>query len=284
MSADDTPRCWMCEAPADSAEHRLKKRDIVRAYGAGPYRGPSAPLHVIGGTQRAVQGPGARTLTYSQNLCLLCNTTRSQPYDRAYDTLIDWIAANEKMVLHKRFINLFDVYGASFADDQLDLYKYFAKSFGCRLVDASQSVPQDIVALFDLRSFQTALRITFSVNEDILLMRSQDRDKFIGKSGLYAHIDTHDPQSILAYEANEHVSWFTTNYWYDCAPNGDYGSTWVADAQHIYLGSHAPLTDEARAELSQSWRVIARSCRPTTYAASRHCRLARPLRMFYRSR
>ena len=255
MSADDQTLCWMCGAPADSAEHRLKRTDIVRAYGNGPCRGPSAPLHVVGDAQRLVQGPGAQTLKYSQGLCVPCNSARSQRYDRAYDTLVDWIFENEHAVLRKRFINFADVYGLSFAEDQLNLYKYFAKSFGCKLVDASQSVPLDIVALFELSRFQTALRMSFSVNEDILLMRSEDRNSFIGKSGLLAHIDAHDQQHILGYEANEHVSWFTTNFWYGWSPDGDLGSTWVADSQHVYLGSNAPLSEAARAEF------IARSAR-----------------------
>jgi len=240
--------CWMCGGPASSSEHRLKRSDIVKAYGRGPYSGGDAPVHVVSGSIKPVRGPRAGTLKYSPSLCATCNSTRSQPFDVAYDRLIEWVFDNEADVLRKRFLNFAEVYGATFATDQLDLYKYCVKSFGCRLVDANQSVPPDIVALFDLTQFQTGLRISFSVNEDVLLMKADNRRGFIGKTGMMAGLDAKDQTRVNWYYMSEHVSWFTISHWYMCLPDGDLGSTWVADSQHVYLGSHTPLTAEQRAE------------------------------------
>jgi len=49
-------------------------------------------------------------------------------------------------------------------------WKYFVKSFGCRLVDAGEPVPRDLVELLPRESFRTKLAITFCVNEDVLLL------------------------------------------------------------------------------------------------------------------
>lgn len=241
--------CWMCGAVANSSEHRLKKADLVRAYGRGPYSGPHRPLHVRAGKLTEIQGPNSRAVKYGALICETCNTTTTQPYDNAYDRLIEWLFHNEATLLGRRFINFADVFGPDFAPWQLNLYKYLAKSFGCRLVDAKQVVPDDIRGLFDKEQFQTALRITFSVNEDILAMPSSDRDGFIGKGDLMAMVERTDPSQINGFYFSEHVSWFTTHYWYDLNPDGDLGSVWVADCQHVYLGSHESLSPDQRAEM-----------------------------------
>jgi hypothetical protein len=108
MAESKTPLlapCWICSAPADSGEHRMKKSDMVRAYGKGPYRGGAAPVHVFDGVQTAIQGPRSNTLKYEPSLCHNCNTTRTQTFDRAYDQFISWVLTNEDVVLTKRFIN-----------------------------------------------------------------------------------------------------------------------------------------------------------------------------------
>ena len=241
--------CWICGAEADSAEHRLKKSDLVRAHGRGPYKGPSALSHVRGGKETSVQGPGSKTVKYLPSLCQHCNSKRTQPFDRAYDQFIDWIIkGNEGIVLHRRFIDFAEIYGNDWESRQLDLYKYFAKSFGCRLIDAGTDVPKDVVELIGKERFRTALRLTVAVNEDVLLMPSKDRDGFIGKGDLLAWAPTQMPDEADGFTWDEHVSWLTICYWYNRFPDGRYGSTWVADSQFLYLGSFAPLDDDTRAD------------------------------------
>lgn len=245
-SQTQTPAlCWICGNPADSGEHRLKKADLVRAYGRGPYCGADAAVHVRGGVIAPIQGPGAGALKYEPLLCQYCNNTRTQPFDVAYDRLMLWIFENEDAVLRKRFVDFFEVFGVQFEDSARDLYKYYVKSFACRLVEASQSVPVHLVELLPLQYFKTALRISFSVNEDILLL--PERSLFIGKGDLIAWRSRSDSTAPLGYTWSEHVSWFTTNFWFDRPVDGNLGSSWTADAQHIYLGSSAPLTPEDRA-------------------------------------
>jgi hypothetical protein len=256
------PTCWMCGAEANSSEHRLKKADIVRAYGRGPYSGDHRPMHVRTGKLTEIQGPNSRTIKYAAILCHTCNTTSSQPYDVAYDRLIEWVFQNESFVLRRRFIDFADVFGPDFPLHQRNLYKYFAKSFGCRLIEAGQVVPDDVRNLFDKEQFQTALRITFSVNEDILAMPASDRQGFIGKSDLVAMVQRNDHTQIDGISFNEHVSWFTTHYWYALSPDGNLGAVWVADSQHIYLGSHEPLSPELRAEMIE--KLTARGAESAT--------------------
>lgn len=247
-----TNRCWMCGSIADSSEHIFKKRDIVRAYGNGPYTGDNSPVHVKNAKVTSFQGPNSKTIKYEKNLCHQCNTSKTQCFDIAYDTFIDWVLTNEEKALRERFINFETVYSSEYALQQLNLYKYLAKSFGCRLADANQAIPKDVVKLFKKTRFRTGLRISFSVNQDVLLMPKNIRNFYIGKGALHQT----KLKSIFnnhGYMWSENVSWLFINYWYLTEPDGDLGSTWVADSKHIYLGSCEPLNDDIRKNIQDAF-------------------------------
>jgi hypothetical protein len=240
--------CWICGDPADSAEHRIKKADLVRAYGRGPYQGDAAPVHFRDGVATNLQGPGSLRVKYRPSLCQRCNTTATQPYDRAYDRFITWVIENETDILRKRLIDFRNVYGSDFEVGQLNLFKYFVKSFGCRLVDAGAQVPQDLIELFDQKQFKTKIRITFCVNEDTHLLSLGAN--FIGKGNLQAFQSREaKPTDDHRYEWSEHVSWLTVWYWYGRNSDLGLGAKWIADSRFIYLGSSSPLSPENRAEL-----------------------------------
>jgi hypothetical protein len=241
-------KCWSCGAVADSAEHRIKKTDLVRAFGRGPYKVPFAPVHERLRILTPIQGPRSAVVKYAPSLCHRCNTTATQAYDKSYDSFIVWLFANEQAVLHRRIIDFKEAYGDSFEDSQRDLFKYFVKSFGCRLISARQSVPPDLVALLPRKKFYTALKITFCVNEDVMLLPVSRRSGFIGKGDLTAFMSSATPSILQGYAWDEHISWFTVCYWYGVQPEGGTGSTWVADAQHVYLGSVSPLSPDQRAD------------------------------------
>lgn len=242
--------CWICGADADSAEHRFKKSDLVRAHGKGPYIEASALSHFRDGKETKIQGPGSKHLKYFPSLCQYCNNTHTQPFDRAYQKFIARVLDHhENMFLGKRFIDLAEVYGSDWENQQRNLYKYFAKSFGCRLVNAGVTVPADVLDLIDQEIFHTRLGLTMAVNEDLLLLPHKDHDGFIAKSSLLGWSDPGAPDSYNGFELNEHVSWLTICYWYNRAPDGRFGSMWVADTQFLYLGSFAPLDEISRQEL-----------------------------------
>lgn len=246
--------CWICGGRADTSEHRIKKVDIVRAHGRGPYQGPSALVHVQSGAATPIQGPRAEQLKYSPSLCGRCNSAVTQPYDKSYDHFVSWVLANEDRVLKRRFIDFAEVYGSEFETAQRDLFKYFVKSFGCRLVASGASVPADLVTLLPRRSFRTGLKITLCVNEDILLLPESIRSGFLGKGALIKWKPRSDLSTPDGYTWNEHVSWLTACYWYGSDPEGQLGSTWIANAQYLYLGSLEPLSPEQRIGLIEKIR------------------------------
>ncbi len=106
----------------------------------------------------------------------------------------------------------------------------------------------DVIDLMGKERFQTGLRLTMAVNEDILLLPHLDRNGFIGKSDLFGWLPPEDVDTYDGFTWDEHVSWLTICYWYSRTPEGSYGSTWIADCQYLYIGSFAPLDNESRRE------------------------------------
>jgi len=255
--------CWICKQVADSAEHRVKKSDLVSLHGTGSYKGEDALVLVREGKEFLIQGPNSKVVKYKKNLCAKCNNDLSQPFDKAYESFINYFLHNESIVLKRRFIDFKDVYGDEFEVGQRDLYKYFVKSFGCRLANDGYPIPKDLPNLLPRKHFRTRLRITFSVHEDLLLL-SEDI-KIIGNGSLMKmvpvketrltwldrwHIKIRGRTGSLAYQCSEYFKWLYVWFWYNIPPNGTLGSTWIANSQHVYLGSYEMLSDEERQKLS----------------------------------
>ena len=191
--------------------------------------------------QTNIRGPKSSKLKYKKTLCARCNNERSQPWDNSYDVFTSWVLEHEEEILRRRLINFETVFGSKFPERQLNLFKYFVKSFGCRFVDAGIPVPPDLVNLLSLDRFVTALKISFAVNEGVLLLPKISRDGFLAKGRITAwHSDDSEPSR--GYNWDEALSWLTVNYWYGTAPDGELGCPWIANSKFLYLGSYQPLS------------------------------------------
>ena len=90
-------------------------------------------LHDSKGHNRKVHGPDASGLKWTNVICGYCNTTRTQPHDKAWASL--------HAELRKRAPNLKPgdrvrgnrVFRHDTAKEMLNVHLYFAKAFGCTL-------------------------------------------------------------------------------------------------------------------------------------------------------
>ena len=256
--------CWICKQVADSAEHRVKKSDLVNLHGSGSYKGEDALVLIREGKVFPIQGPNSKVVKYKKNLCAKCNNDFSQPFDKAYESFAAYLLQNEDIILKRRFVDFKDVYGDKFEVGQRNLYKYFVKSFGCRLANDGYPIPEDLPALLPKRRFRTRLRITFSVHEDFLL--PPEGIKILGNGPLMTLFPLQETRPTwlerwrakkygkirpLEYRCSENFKWLYVWCWYNIPPEGRLGSTWIADSQYIYLGSHEVLLDEEKKKLSE---------------------------------
>ena len=240
-------KCWICNAPADTAEHRIKKSDLTALHGKGHYKNGGSLVMIKDGKEIPIQGPNSKHLQYNKTLCRKCNGAKTQDFDFSYSDFTNYLLEQQELILHKRFIDFRDVYGENFESGQRNLYKYFVKSFCCRLVNAGRNVPKHLVKLLEKDRFLTKLRITFAINEDKVLLL-KDKVEIVGNGELWI-LSNSTIADNCSYSFSEYLSYLHIFHWYNCTTDGRLGSPWTADSQFIYLGSFSPLSAEQRKEM-----------------------------------
>jgi hypothetical protein len=68
-------------------------------------------------------------------ICQYCNSTRTQPHDKAWEKLSEYLRANHQLLKTRKHIRLDKVFPGSVKSSMLDVHLYFAKLFGCRIVE-----------------------------------------------------------------------------------------------------------------------------------------------------
>lgn len=138
--------CWWCSAPATTREHKFKRTDLARMWGDSPYLlwGSTSEERLV-----KVRGPNSQVAKFKPNLCMPCNSTKSQTFDAAYDQYADFVWRNMDLLWGKRWIDMAEIYGSSWRDGVMNLAKYFAKHIGCRIVDDGFKVPRSIPSFLD---------------------------------------------------------------------------------------------------------------------------------------
>lgn len=241
-------KCWICDAPAETGEHKIKKSLLISIHGKGPFINDNALSHVKEGKETILQGPDSKKIKYQNCLCHNCNNTGTQKFDFAYDIFFAYVYANKEKILKYRTIDFYDVYGETWEDEQRYLFKYFVKMLGCDLADSNMPVPNDLRSLLKQESFETGLRISFAVNEDKVLL-GKDFDGMLGVGSMVTSQRNLETKDDPIYKWDIHFSFLHINYWYLSNIDGCFGAPWIADNQFIYLGSFHPLSEESRKEL-----------------------------------
>lgn len=137
-------RCWWCSAPATSREHKFKRSDLVRDYGKGPFTRDGGLISSSGDSSARIQGPNSKLVKFDPVMCEDCNNARSQPLDRAYDALIEFVWSHEEDILENGGFDLRDVFGSAWRAQSNDALRYYVKHICCRLAEC---LPQGRVSV-----------------------------------------------------------------------------------------------------------------------------------------
>jgi len=192
-------------------------------------------LHFKGSNQgKNVPSSNSKIIKYEPIICSKCNNQTSQPWDKAYEKFEKWIFENSKLIFKNRFIPLELVYGGEQYSIQCsNLYKYFVKAFGCRLVSSGTSVPNDLRKLLTKKCFVTKLRLCFSINETSFALEPEDRDNFLGVGDLFR---LNSKGLLNRYFWHLNIGWLTVWFFYDYEIPCGVGAPWVSDSACLYLG------------------------------------------------
>lgn len=249
-----TRLCWICGDPADSAEHRRKRSDLVTRY--GPSWTPERQPFVIRGDSSdrwtRIQGPNDRANLYEEMLCRPCNSTRTKSFDKAYQRFSDWLFAAAPVLHSKHAIEFEEVYGKAYIGESQNLLRYFAKSLGCRIVAAGIKPPDGLrriitdTSLTDVRP----LVVTFAIND--FWRRVDPTGRIIADDHFNSWPEISHKQCFSWMQMLGYVEIF---YWYDLewADGYPFGGDPMSEARRaVTLGYRDPLPDEPAASMRRS--------------------------------
>ncbi|WP_226367832.1 hypothetical protein [Pseudonocardia sp. ICBG162] len=137
-------QCWRCQSrPASTGEHKFKRANLSRLMKPGDLLlwGDGEKLHEIRG-KSGVNRDRYGVVKFPKSMCEPCNNQYSREFDLAYDKYSVYIESTWVRVAPG--FNLHEVYGEGWAKDALNLARYFAKHFGCRMAKDGIPIPASL--------------------------------------------------------------------------------------------------------------------------------------------
>lgn len=159
--------CWICGSPATSGEHIIKRSDITKVRGAISQQNP---VLLTRDYKRYKIGSARNPRTkYADMLCETCNTTTTQPFDRAWDAFVDRVRPIADHGAMRR-ISTHDIFGEDRQSD-VDVQLYLAKVLGCAMKENGLDTQVLSAALLG-RTAPPTMRVLFRslpTNKDLFL-------------------------------------------------------------------------------------------------------------------
>lgn len=181
-------KCWICGDEASTGEHRTKKSDMRAVFG---HVRQTQPLYWKSASQQnqKVNGLKARVLKFDDLLCSRCNNERTQPYDRAWETLSASLRSRPTIRGGDR-INLGKVFPGAVHRSMLQVHLFFVKLFGCLV--AENSLP------IDIRGFAQSI-LNNAAHPKVYLAISRYTDGIASGSVGYSDLDTEQLNGRIIY-------------------------------------------------------------------------------------
>lgn len=228
-------KCWICNNPADSREHVIKQSDIRRLFGRCPYpKGKRLKRTDQNQNKKLIQSEDSIHIKYQKSLCTECNSSRSQPWDEAYDKFMDYFLSHEtelKKIRKVDFKNIAQYDTGIFAKR---LYSYFIKSFGCQLQESGQIPPLELSEFLLEKRNNTNLKVTFAIYEKM--------PQQLTLSMIQIHDLEGDYDNLLKMPLNftwaVSIAWLTIIFWFNKVTAIALGSPFVGNTDELAIGSY----------------------------------------------
>lgn len=137
--------CWWCGQAADSREHRVKASQLKRMFRTSEFL---VLDDTVGGRPTRQNGLKSKPILFDKVLCAQCNNSRSQPFDRAYDTFVDKVWDDPDYFRGRASLDMRDSFSSDEEGSRI-LARYYMKNIGCRIAEIGFSVPSQIVEFMD---------------------------------------------------------------------------------------------------------------------------------------
>jgi hypothetical protein len=199
----------MCNEVADTREHKFKRSDVARV---ADRSAPGRAVFLGENGFQTIQGPRSVLVKFGKVLCQNCNTTRSQPYDHAYERFSNWIANDGVNLLNRVEIDFRAIYQEFYQEQVLFLLRYLAKHLGCRIADEGYPVPNLLKATF-INTDLTPFDVSFAVNST--WAKVPGAEDILENYPLVALRDSNSGQILGHYISGFSIGYLTIIYRYD---------------------------------------------------------------------
>lgn len=211
--------CWWCGKTADSREHKYKKTDLIREFGGGQYKNQGGMLRVTNERDQKVEGPKAKDLKFTKNICSACNNAKSQEFDRIYDRFIDFIKTNENAIIKTRNFKLSSIFGNNWRQATENVKRYYVKHMCCRLADGKIYIHPAIINFLNGSPHLKYVLMKMEFMEEFLAVReitkSLNRDQYGIYIGDMPCILNKTNDSIKMISSCYQYRWLRLSYLYD---------------------------------------------------------------------
>jgi hypothetical protein len=132
--AASLPLCWICnQNVANSGEHKTKRSDLLAVLGK-PTQAQPFYYQDLERRNHPVGSLNAQILKSPKNICSDCNSTRTQPHDRAWERMSDRLRARPPKVGEWVRANRLFTYDTR--REMNNVHLFFLKLSGCMLCEA----------------------------------------------------------------------------------------------------------------------------------------------------
>lgn len=125
--------CWICnQAEGTTREHRSKRTDLKEVFG------PSGGLYLHNNQRRnrRIQSINSTLIKFDAPMCDICNTTRTQPHDFAWEKLSHSLRTRQPPIKSGDIIRCNQIFPYHTSKCMLNVHLFFVKWLGCTLVEA----------------------------------------------------------------------------------------------------------------------------------------------------
>ena len=227
--------CWICDSLADTREHVIKQSDIRRLFGRGPYpKGNRLKRTDQNKKKKLIQSEDSVHIKYQKSLCKECNSSRSQPWDEAYDQFMEYILSHESELKRIRKVDFKEMVKGDIGNFAKNLYSYFIKAFGCQLREHGQNPPLELSDYLLGRRNNTNLKISFAVYESIPQNLTSPMIQIHNLEGDFDNL----LKKALNFTWAVSIEWLTIIFWFKKTPELDLGSAFIGEVCSIDIGSY----------------------------------------------
>ena len=146
---DQAVKCWICRVKdAKTGEHLIKHSDLRAVFGK-PDQNQRFYFHDLQRANREVQSLRSDILKSPILICADCNTTRTQPHDRAWEHMSRWLRERQPSIRVGDFVRGNRILRHHTKRQMRNVHFYFLKQLGGMILEGKGNVPIEVTPVAD---------------------------------------------------------------------------------------------------------------------------------------